>query len=132
MNDIWSFDLKAMKWKFLANGYYGGSSAGFFQSPVVANGLVYAGNSDSYFYAIDASTGGLRWQFGGNAIVVVNGTVKQDMVYVGSTNNNIYALNALTGNIKWQYATGGQILGASCVVTDDHIVYHPGSSGEHQ
>jgi outer membrane protein assembly factor BamB len=42
----------------------------FRASPVVYKGVVYIGNSNGYFYAIDAKTGSLKWQYpSGQALI---------------------------------------------------------------
>jgi outer membrane protein assembly factor BamB len=88
--------------------------SGVFSSPLVANSLVYAGNSDSYFYALDANLGTVRWRFGDPGTRSVggnNGTVAGNLVYFGSYNKNVYCLNALTGAVNWQFTTGGAVYG---------------------
>lgn len=76
-------------------------------SPAIANGTVYV-SSDTYVTALDASTGGLRWQastgygYGQSAPAVANG-----VVYLGSADYDyyhpLYALDAGTGSVLWQY-----------------------------
>jgi outer membrane protein assembly factor BamB len=107
------------------------ASAGFFtSSPVVYNGKVYIGNSNGFFYAIDAATGSQLWQFplaGGTpldsqfhcnpsshgiassgAIASINGT---DAVIFGAADRSsgahlgdghLFALNAATGTLIWE------------------------------
>jgi len=66
------------------------SGDGDFNSPSVANGVVYASGGDN-LYALDAGTGAFLWKYTtGNSIdsspAVVNG-----MVYVGSGDGHLYA-----------------------------------------
>ena len=116
-----------MRWTYQGNG--------LFSSPVVANNMVYTGNSDSYFYAFDAYLGTVKWRFGDpgtRSVGANNGTVVGNMVYFGSYNKNVYCLNALSGIVNWQFTTGGTVYGGPCVVTNSQVVYHPGLSGEQQ
>ena len=49
----------AVRWTFPATG-----TAGTFKaSPIVVNGTVFIGSMAGYFYAIDAATGALKWQY---------------------------------------------------------------------
>ncbi|MGB4843079.1 MAG: PQQ-binding-like beta-propeller repeat protein [Ferruginibacter sp.] len=110
-------------------------SSGLFSSPVVANNIVYAGNSDSYFYAFDATLGTLKWRFGDpgtRSVGANNGTVAGKAVYFGSYNKNVYCLNAISGAINWKFATGGTVYSGPCIVAYNQVVYHPGLSGEQQ
>jgi serine/threonine-protein kinase len=99
-------------------------------APAVADGVVYAedGFPDYTVYAVDTSTGGLRWKspVGGlSSPAVANG-----VVYLGSDDNHIYALNAKTGAVLWAYVTGNYVRSAPAVVngvvfvgSDDGNVY---------
>lgn len=50
--------LKVM-WTFPATG-----NVGYFKaSPIVVNNTVFIGSSNGYFYALDAATGALKWQY---------------------------------------------------------------------
>jgi len=66
-------------------------------SPVVAGSTVYVGSSDHKIYALDASTGHLRWAHttGDGSLqrlVVADGTL-----YIGSTDHNLYAVTVGSG-----------------------------------
>jgi outer membrane protein assembly factor BamB len=49
----------AVRWTFPAVG----SAGAFKASPIVVNGTVFIGSTSGYFYAIDAATGSLKWQY---------------------------------------------------------------------
>ena len=74
-----------MMWQYLPNGYVG--------SPAAANGLVYFG-AGSTLYGLNASTGGLLWQY--PVGVESSPAVANGVVYVGSGDGNLYAFG-LTG-----------------------------------
>jgi eukaryotic-like serine/threonine-protein kinase len=136
LNYMYAFDSAtgSLKWKFLSTNDFG-STAAAFSSPTVANGMVYAGNSDYYFYAIDETTGALRWKFmyaNHFSSSANNCTVNGDAVYLGSSDGKVFSLNALTGSLNWSYTADGEIDGGPLVITDDHKIYYPGLSGEHQ
>jgi outer membrane protein assembly factor BamB len=76
--------------------------------PVVVNGVVYAGSlcDEFCFYALDASTGELLWNYPATpnqatALAVANG-----VVYFSSMEPDryLYALNASTGALLWKRA----------------------------
>jgi outer membrane protein assembly factor BamB len=75
----------------------------------VAGGIVYVGDDNGNFYAIDAATGALRWKLATGGSVVSRPAVVDGTVYVGSENNFVYALDAATGAVRWKYNTGGSV-----------------------
>jgi outer membrane protein assembly factor BamB len=86
-------------------------------SPTVVGGTVYVGSWDGYEYALDATTGALKWKtylgltqaptcdppsLGiSSAAAVLNG-----VVYVGGGDSYWYALDATSGAILWKVFTG--------------------------
>lgn len=75
-----------------------------FSTAAVANGIVYAGSSDTNVYAWDAKTGGLLWQYPTANQVTSAPAVANGIVYVGS--GQLYALNAVTGALIWSSPNG--------------------------
>jgi outer membrane protein assembly factor BamB len=84
-------------------------------SPVVSGGTVYVGSGDGYVYALEASSGNLKWKYQTGYHVQSSPAVSEGIVYVGSKDNYVYALDATTGTLKWEYATGGEILNSPTV-----------------
>jgi hypothetical protein len=85
------------------------------------DGVVYIGSNDNNLYALNATTGALRWSYAtGNEVqslpAVVNG-----VVYVGGFDNSVYALNASTGALIWRYTSGGRVYSSSAVTNG--VVY---------
>ena len=64
---------------------------------VISNGVVYIGSGDQNVYALDATTGTLRWSFATGDVVHASPAVANGLVYIGSWDRNIYALDATTG-----------------------------------
>lgn len=86
-----------------------------FSSPVVAEGTVFVGSTDNHLYAVDATTGKLKWAFktsggpfksGGN--VSSTPAVANGLVYFMCGDGNFYAVSASDGSLKWSFATGGE------------------------
>ena len=122
-------------WKY--NMRYGGD----WSSPVVSDGIVYAGGSDGYVYALDARTGSIRRKYqtdSQTSVAVSNGVIyasSYGYVYTYDEESNqikvlgtlshgyVYAINANTGSLNWEYKTDGYI--GSPTISGE-IVYIPG------
>lgn len=78
----------------------------YLSSPAVWNGTVYFGSGDGFVYAVDASSGVLRWKFKTGDVVHASPAVADGMVFIGSWDSNFYALDAATGTEKWRFKTG--------------------------
>ena len=78
----------------------------FLSSPVVALGLVYFGSGDGNVYALDASTGDLRWKFATGDVVHASPAIDAGTLYVGSWDSYFYAIDAATGKEKWRFHGG--------------------------
>ncbi len=89
-----------VRWRF---PFKGASAFGIFAStPIVLNGTVYLQDLNSNVYALDRSTGALKWRhafnrpsIGPNGVAFGNGRV------YGATETHAFALDAQTGNIVW-------------------------------
>jgi outer membrane protein assembly factor BamB len=104
-----------------------------FTSPVVSNGIVYAGNRDGYTYALNASNGSVIWTFKhmryGNSLTLPQATIANGIVYIGSDDGYLYALDSKTGSVKWKFTATASISSGPCVVDYDGNVFHAGPSG---
>lgn len=78
----------------------------FLSSPTVVGNTLYIGSGDQHVYALDATTGALRWQFAAGDVIHASPAVANGMVYIGSWDRNLYALDAATGTERWRYTTG--------------------------
>jgi outer membrane protein assembly factor BamB len=76
-------------------------------SPTIADGVVYIGSMNDNFYALNASTGTLIWNYTtGNSIVFSSAAVANGIAYVGSEDGDVYAFNASTGTLIWNCKVG--------------------------
>jgi len=94
---------------------------GFFSSPAVGFGNVYAVRDDGTVYALEEKTGKVAWSFdtggpvyGSPALAEVPGTPAT--VYIGAENGRFYALDAATGKPRWSYDVGGPVPGTATVI----------------
>jgi len=75
-------------------------------TPVVRDGLVYASTSDSSrFFALDARTGRLRFNFDAKAYVFSSPALAGNLAYFGSHNGRLYAVDAKSGALAWTFQT---------------------------
>ena len=78
----------------------------YLSSPAVWNGLVYFGSSDGNIYALDASSGALKWKFQTGDVVHSSPAIVGETLFIGSWDTYLYALDATTGKEKWRFKTG--------------------------
>jgi outer membrane protein assembly factor BamB len=78
----------------------------YLSSPVVTNGIVYFGSGDTNIYALDATTGALKWKFKTGDVVHGSPAISGGVLFVGSWDSFFYALDAATGKEKWRFKTG--------------------------
>lgn len=105
----------------------------FRAGPVVADGMVYCGNWDSYFFAWDEATGEVEWSRqlvnaeGTAAGITHSAAVAYGNVYVHDDYGNLFSLDAKTGKQNWRIGATG--VGASDPTVVDGTVY-VGAYGE--
>jgi outer membrane protein assembly factor BamB len=73
----------------------------------VSKGLVFWGSADSTLYAIDKSTGTLKWKFRAEDIIHATPEIDGDTLYVGDFKGNLFALNINDGKQIWSFKTVG-------------------------
>ncbi|MGB6678406.1 MAG: PQQ-binding-like beta-propeller repeat protein [Terriglobales bacterium] len=75
-------------------------------SPLVVNGMVYV-SSDLNLYALNATTGHLRWKFtpAKEDFIDSNPAVANGVLYLGTDYNGLYAFSAQTGAVLWNYTS---------------------------
>jgi eukaryotic-like serine/threonine-protein kinase len=93
----------------------------------VANGFVYVGNWDRYFYAFEQSTGEESWKFQAESEFWSAPAVDAHVVYTGN-NDSVYALNAQSGERIWSYKTAGRAVSEPMLA--DGVLYVSDSAHE--
>jgi outer membrane protein assembly factor BamB len=113
---VYALDLAtgAVKWRYETEGVqldsrnFGYDRRTVQSSPAVSGGAVFVGARDGFLYAIDATTGQLRWRFD-HKISWVNTSpaVLDTTVYAGSSDGQfVQAVHARTGRELWRAKTG--------------------------
>ena len=101
------------------------------------HGLVYFGSSvDNKLYALDISTGKVKWTFFTEGPIRFAPTIWKGYVFFGSDDGHVYCLKADKGKLIWKYRAGPsdkKVLGnermislwpvRTSVLVDDEIVY---------
>ncbi len=86
-------------------------------SPIVAGGLALVNGGDGVLYAIDSSTGNLRWRVPvGDALVAGTPAVAEGVVYVAAQGHGLMALDLRSGTTLWQVDTHLPVRAAPMVV----------------
>ncbi|WP_371816932.1 PQQ-binding-like beta-propeller repeat protein [Rhodoferax sp. AJA081-3] len=81
-------------------------------TPLVADDLVIVGNASGHLFALDASTGALKWHrklAGG--IRTSSALQHTDHVWIGDESGQVYHLLLQDGSIDWQVAVAGAVRG---------------------
>jgi outer membrane protein assembly factor BamB len=123
-NLLWNpFTLEAPKSSggFLSGCTPTASTVAIYGTPAVAGDLIYAGGYNGKIYALNSSSGALRWVYPreGNFEPVVGGPlVARDKLYFGGSDGTVYALDAATGDGEWEFETGGEIWSTPAVDGD--------------
>lgn len=104
------------------------TTAAILGSPLIENGIVYIGGSDSTFRAIDLTSGKEIWTFKElKGPVVSKPVVNKDKIVFGAWDCNLYALNKKTGELIWKWNNGSPVINyspAACIpVIKDDVVY---------
>jgi inhibitor of cysteine peptidase len=116
--------IGALKWRFKTDGQIVSSPA------IAADGTVYVGSEDNYFYAINRD-GSLKWRFKTGGIIRSSPAIASDgTIYVGSFDGKLYAFNGSTGTpFKWPPYQTGNGIESSPVIGTDGTVYVGSSDG---
>ena len=110
----WKFPIPH-EHRFTATHLHGGQPAGeampdpfdfYLSSPAIWNGTVYFGSGDTYIYAVDASSGSLKWKFKTGDVVHASPAIADGTLFIGSWDSFFYAIDASTGKEKWRLQTG--------------------------
>jgi eukaryotic-like serine/threonine-protein kinase len=78
----------------------------FLSSPAVWHHTVYFGSGDGNVYALEASSGHLKWLYHTHDVVHASPAIADGTVFIGSWDSYFYALDAETGTVRWRYKAG--------------------------
>jgi len=99
-------------------------------TPLVYNGIVYAGSYDNNLWALDAKDGSLKWKFATEGGIGSSPTYAGGSIYIGSSDQRLYSIDVRTGKRQWNLKTEGKIftrpsaaVGLIFVGSDDGKLY---------
>ena len=93
-------------------------SVAVYGNPVVAGDLVYVGGYNGKIYAVNSSSGALRWVYPRESSLkpIVGGAVEAGgKLYFGCSDGKVYALDAATGDEQWEFPTEDKIWSAPAI-----------------
>lgn len=101
-------------------------------TPVAENGIVYFASAENIIYAVDATTGVLKWR-SSNSIQSIgtaqNLTVGNGVLYAGSYDGNVRAYNATNGNVLWTFKASASTFAGALVTDAAGKKFYAGPSG---
>jgi outer membrane protein assembly factor BamB len=123
------FTTGQLKWRFETEGTklrsadFGFDRTTIQSSPAVANGVVYFGARDGWWYAVDVASGKERWRVDHKVSWInTSPAISDGVVYVGSSDGHfVQAVDARTGAERWRTQTTGIVWASPAV--DDARVY---------
>jgi outer membrane protein assembly factor BamB len=92
-------------------------------SPLVANGLVYAGDWNGYVHALSARTGRELWRFRTGGQVKGAIALSGRRLYVGSYDHHLYTLAARTGRLIWRASAQDRLGGRGTFYSTPSAAY---------
>jgi len=102
-------------------------------SPAVADNTVFVGGGhgtidDPNFYAVDATTGQLRWKLKTAGSFDASPAFSNGVVYCADSTGYVYAIRADSGSVIWRSSVGGIV--TSSPALSDGILYVASDSGQ--
>lgn len=99
-------------------------------TPLVYNGMVYAGCYDNNLYAVNAASGAFQWKYASEGGIVSRPAVADEMLFFGSEDKRVHAISARQGKLAWLYYTEGPIRSSGRIAdghlfigSDDHLLH---------
>lgn len=80
-------------------------------TPLVKNGILYAGGETSKLFALDAVTGAGKWSYvDGNFGSLSGPAIHEGMAWIGASEQYLYAFDISNGSFKWKFESNGHKL----------------------
>ena len=96
-------DQPALLWKHsVKDGMFEGT-------PAIADGVIYIGGLNGYFYALDLATGDEKWKYHSELGFRAPAAVRDGLVYIGDSEGRFVCLDAASGESKWGISTDAEI-----------------------
>ena len=106
----------SIKWEHkIDNGSFESTAA-------IVDGVVYIGDLDGKFLALDLETGEKKWEFQTDIGFIGGAAVRDGRVYIGNLDGFFFCLNCKDGTELWKYETGAEI-NAGANFYKDNVVF---------
>ena len=105
-NQTYAIDLKngSLIWKYPAEA---DRTRQAYSAPQSADGIVFFGDYNGLFIAVNAENGTKKWEFSGaDDRYIAGAEISNGMVYIPNTDKYIYALDT-EGNLGWKFLAAG-------------------------
>lgn len=103
-------------WKIKADDSF------FDATAVIDDGVVFIGDVDRRFYAIDLASGKELWTFDVEIGFTAAAAVRDGRVYVGDSDGVFYCLNAQNGDLIWKHLTEAEINSSANFFEDSVVI----------
>jgi len=104
---LWTFEAE--------NSFFAATAA-------IVDGVVYVGDADKYFYAVDLKSGRQLWSYEVEIGFLASPAVRDGRVFIGDSDGIFYCLNAETGKLLWKHETGAEINSSANFFKDSVLV----------
>jgi len=91
---------ECLTWKFACGGIY--------SAPLVVGSVIYIGDMNGIFYAIDANYGGEIWRYQAETYIASTATYK-DGIVVFEAGDRLHGLDSSTGKLLWSYRSTDKV-----------------------
>jgi eukaryotic-like serine/threonine-protein kinase len=127
-DSLYAFDARngTLKWrKSIGSSQY---TSRFSPSPVYENGTLYTASFDGSLYAMEPTSGAIKWQFSNPSrkAFASSFTFRNNTIYIGADDSTLYSIDANAGTVKWKRRLGGVVFVRPAV--DNGIVYASASN----
>lgn len=96
-------------------------------SPYIRNKILYIGNQNGTFQAIDADYGFLRWKKSLNEKIDKQASFYEGNVYINTALQTAFSFNAISGQKNWKRLTNGRILSSPKILNG--LLFIPSEEG---
>jgi eukaryotic-like serine/threonine-protein kinase len=95
-----------IKWEYSEKQSYQDNGE---SNAVVKNGLVFSTDLSGNLYAVDAISGGKKWEY---SIGVSDATpiIEGETIYISNRKAQLFAIETATGRFKWSYQPSGELM----------------------
>lgn len=111
-------------WSYTVTGNIGISTDLTYYSGGVDGGMIFFASDNTYFYALNATSGKEIWKFYTTTAYAETATAYNDKVYFATGETVLYCLDVVTGSITWKFECDRQLYVTGPVaVKDGKVVF---------